>query len=62
MLEDYSTQVFPTCEAQALALLYMNHLDLAGKTPEEIVDAYVDAYARIEKQFRAKCDADTRWM
>lgn len=56
MLEDYTVSVFPANECQALALLYVKSQDLTGKTPEEIADAYTDAYQRIVKRNKQIAD------
>lgn len=40
---------FPSSEAEALTLLYLQNQDLADFTPEEVYDKYRDAYERIRK-------------
>ena len=40
---------FPSDEAQALALLYVQKQDLTGLTPAEIYDKYRYAYDEIRK-------------
>lgn len=44
---------FPSNRHEALALLYIRSQDLSGKSPEDIVAMYVDAYGRIRAKFRA---------
>lgn len=43
---------FPSSKSEALALIYIQSQDLSGKSPEDLVDLYADAYARIRTRFR----------
>lgn len=45
---NFSTFLFDS--VQALAMIYLNSLDLTGKSPEDIVHIYRDAYERIEAE------------
>ena len=40
---------FPSTKAEVLAMLYLRNQDLSGVSPEELYDAYEDAYNRIKK-------------
>jgi len=42
--------VFPSTKSQALAMLYLQHQDLKGKTPTEIYSMYLDAHDEIYKE------------
>lgn len=44
---------FPSNKLEALAFLYIKRQDLSGKSPEELVDMYTDAYDRVRARFRA---------
>lgn len=48
MNEPINLSTFPKDSSQALAMVYLNTLDLTGKSPEDIVHIYCDAYERIE--------------
>lgn len=50
MAEPINFSTFPNKSAQALAMVYLNSLDLTGKSPEDIVHIYNDAYERIEAE------------
>jgi len=43
---------FPSSKREALALLYVQSQDLSGKSPEDLVDLYADAYKRICARFK----------
>lgn len=47
MGDSVKLSAFPASSAQALTMVYLNTLDLSGKSPEEIVHIYSDAYDRI---------------
>ena len=47
---------FPSTKAEALTMLYLTQRDLSRLSPEALVDAYSDAFKRIEKQIE-KTDA-----
>ncbi len=44
---------FPSTRQEALALLYVQSQDLAGKSPEDLADMYADAYSRLRARFKA---------
>lgn len=50
MNESINLSTFPKDSAQALAMFYLNSLDLTGKSPEDIVHIYNDAYNKIEAE------------
>lgn len=54
MAENTHLETFPTNKFEALAMLYMQHQNLSGLTPEQVLDKYQDAYARIRDHERAK--------
>ena len=45
-----SESTFPSTKAEALTMLYLSQRDLSRLSPEGLVDAYTDAFRRIEKQ------------
>ena len=47
MSNDIHFSTFPSNECQALAMLYIQSLDLSNLSPEDIYDKYRDAYERI---------------
>lgn len=40
---------FPSNIPEALAMLYLQNQGLSGKTPEDVVGLYYDAYYKIHK-------------
>lgn len=50
MNESIKLFTFPKDSSQALAMVYLNTIDLTGKSPEYIVRIYNDAYKRIEAE------------
>lgn len=54
MADNTSFETFPTNKLEAVAMLYMQHQNLSGLTPEQVLDKYQDAYARIRDHERAK--------
>lgn len=59
MNESINLSAFPKNSYQALAMVYLNSLNLTGKSPEDIVHIYNDAYERIEtEQEKIKEKAD----
>ena len=51
---DITLNTFPSSYAEALALLYVQRQDLAGKSPEEIHTMYQEAYYAIRKDHHRK--------
>lgn len=47
MNESINLSAFPKDSAQALAMVYLNTLDLANLTPEKIANIYNEAYEKI---------------
>lgn len=45
---------------EALTLLYLQSQDLKTYTPEQLVDAYCEAYEKIEKSFKGNRGPGTR--
>lgn len=45
---------FPSNRLEALTMLYMQNQNLAGLTPEQILDQYQDAYAKMRDHERMK--------
>lgn len=45
------SKTFPADRRDALALLYVQNQDLTGKSPEDIVSMYHDAYLKISDKF-----------
>lgn len=54
MADNISIETFPANKLEALAMLYMQHQNLSGLTPEQVLDKYQDAYAKIRDHERAK--------
>lgn len=56
-MADTNLYSFPDNEYEALAMLYVQHQDLSGLTPEQFLDMYQEAYNKIrvhEKETRAE--------
>jgi len=47
---------FPSDRRDALAILYLQNQDLSGKTPEELVDMYDEAWNKISQEFKSISD------
>lgn len=45
---------FPSNKLEALALLYMQHQNLSGVSPEQLLDLYQDVYAKMRDHERLK--------
>lgn len=54
MAENTHLETFPANKFEALAMLYLQHQQISGLTPEQLLDKYQDAYARIRDHERAK--------
>lgn len=54
MAENTNLETFPANKLEALAMLYMQHQNLSGLTPEQVLDKYQDAYAKMRNHERAK--------
>lgn len=55
-MADIDLYSFPDNKYDALAMLYVQHQDLSGLTPEQLLDMYHEAYDKIrahEKETRA---------
>lgn len=50
-------KTFPSSFTEALALTYVQHQDLNGKTPAEIHTMYWEALYEIRKDYREKHDS-----
>lgn len=48
---------FPENTTEALAMLWLNHQDLAGKSPTEVHEMYWRAYYEISKAHTEKRDS-----
>lgn len=46
--------IFPSSEEEAVAMLYMQHQDLTGKSPSEIYTMYQEAYYEILMDMQKK--------
>lgn len=55
-VSDFKT--FPSGKFSALSMLYVQSQDLTGKTPEELLDMYDDAYQKIENHAVEKHKAE----
>ena len=54
MADNTHTETFPTNKFEALTMLYLQHQNLSGLSPEQILDKYQDVYARMRDHERAK--------
>lgn len=54
MSENTSCSTFPCNRTEALAMLYMENQDLKGLSPEEIQAMYLEAYYKIQRDYREK--------
>lgn len=41
------SDVFPTSKIDALTMLYLEHQDLSGLSPETLLDRYDDVYKKL---------------
>ena len=51
-MNTFEFSTFPKNKLEALALAYVQAQDLSGKTPEEVLDMYRDAYDKMLKHSR----------
>lgn len=51
---DNSVYAFPSSREEALAMLWLEHQDLSGKTPTELHDMYWAAVKEIRVDYAAK--------
>lgn len=64
-MADTNLYSFPDNEYEALAMLYVQHQDLSGLTPEQLFDMYQEAYEKMrthEKETRAARRAARRTL
>ena len=54
MADNTHSETFPSNKFEALALLYMQHQNLSGVSPEQLLDWYQDVYTKIRDHERAK--------
>ncbi len=54
MADTIPSPVFPSNKFEALAMLYLQQQNLSGLTPEQVLDKYQDAYAKMRDHERAK--------
>lgn len=54
MAENTQLETFPSNKLEALAMLYMQHQNLSGLTPEQVLDKYQDVYAKMRNHERVK--------
>lgn len=49
-MPDNTLKSFPSNEAEALAMLWLQNQDLSNATPESLFDKYQDAYDKIKER------------
>ncbi len=49
MTDTIKLQTFPATRFEALAILYLQNQDLSGKTPEEIMEMYLETEQALKK-------------
>lgn len=54
---DYCSNTFPTNEVEFLAALYMQHQNLTGLSPVEVLDMYQGAKKAISNRIKEQDDA-----
>ena len=54
---DYCNNAFPASEVEFLAMLYMKHQDLTGRSPVEVLEMYQDAKAAISNRIKEQNEA-----
>lgn len=54
MADNTYSETFPTNKFEALTMLYLQHQNLSGLTPEQLLDKYQDTYAKMRDHERAK--------
>lgn len=50
MSDTISLRTFPSSSAEELAVIYLNTLELKGKSPEEIARLYDDALHKVKEE------------
>lgn len=56
------SDIFPSSKIDALTMLYLEHQDLSGITPESLLDKYDDIQKRLSDYDRIKNPADYQFM
>ena len=54
MAENTRLETFPANKFEALAMLYLQHQNLSGVSPEQLLDWYQDVYAKMRDHERDK--------
>lgn len=54
MADNTHLETFPANKFEALAMLYLQHQNLSGVSPEQLLDWYQEVYAKIRDYERAK--------
>lgn len=54
MADNTHLESFPTNKFEALAILYLQHQNLSGVGPEQLLDWYQDVYAKMRDHERDK--------
>lgn len=54
MADNTHLESFPTNKFEALAILYLQHQNLSGVSPEQLLDWYQDVYAKMRDHERDK--------
>lgn len=56
-MPDNTLKSFPSNEAEALAMLWLQNQDLSNATSESLFDKYQDAYDKIKERKKQECQA-----
>lgn len=59
-MSEVKLDAFPSSEAEALAMLYVQNQDLTDLSPEEIYDKYYEAYQKIREHRKAKRESNRK--
>ena len=54
MADNTHLETFPANKFEALAILYLQHQNLSGVSPEQLLDWYQDVYAKMRDHERDK--------
>ena len=54
MADNTHLEAFPANKFEALAMLYLQHQNLSGLSPEQLLDRYQDVYAKMRDHEREK--------
>lgn len=61
-MDNPNVNVFPANEAEFLTMLYIQHQDLNGLSPEELADRYLNARTAIKERLNQETERQYQQM